>query len=59
MKKDFDFKNTKVGEKVYHVTMGWVTVNYNDRRDVEINECKMYNMDDREDSKDENPTIYP
>jgi len=57
--KNFNFKDAKVGDKVYHVSMGWVTVNYNDGHGIEINECKMYNMDGREDSKDENPTIYP
>jgi len=59
MKTNFNFKDTKVGDKVYHVAMGWVTVNYNDGHGIEINECKMYNMDGREDSNDENPTIYP
>ncbi len=59
MKTNFNFKDAKVGDKVYHVAMGWVTVNYNDGHGFEINECKMYNMDGREDSKDENPTIYP
>jgi hypothetical protein len=59
MKTNFNFKDTKVGDKVYHIAMGWVTVNYNDGHGIEVNECKMYNMDGREDSKDENPTIYP
>jgi len=59
MKTNFNFKDAKAGDKVYHVAMGWVTVNYNDGHGIEINECKMYNMDGREDSKDENPTIYP
>jgi len=57
--KNFNFKNAKVGDKVYHVAMGWVTVSYNDGHNIGVNIFKTYNINGKEDEKDENPTIYP
>jgi len=59
MKTNFNFKDAKVGDKVYHVAMGWVTVSYNDGHNIGVNIFKTYNINGKENEKDENPTIYP
>lgn len=57
--KNFDFKNAKVGDKVYHVVKGWIEIISTYPLAVETFDFKLYNLEGKEGEKDENPTIYP
>lgn len=59
MKTDFNFENAKVGDKVYHVSWGWVEVTDNDGSAFEIQDEYWYNYNGKFIDSNENPTIYP
>lgn len=59
MKKDFNFENAKLGNKVYHIVLGWVEVTDNDGCAFEVCDEHWFNYDGKEKYEDENPTIYP
>jgi len=59
MKTNFNFKDAKEGDKVYHVAKGWIEIIALHPWSVETYDFKLYNLEGKEDEKDENPTIYP
>lgn len=58
MEKEFDFRNHQVGDKVYHVTRGWVKIEHKEEGLFFV-EGKSYCYNGKFVTIDENPTIYP
>lgn len=58
MTKEFDFRNHQVGDKVYHITRGWVKIEHKEENRFSI-KVEAYSFNGKIRQSDENPTIYP
>ena len=58
MEKEFDFRNHQVGDKVYHIIDGWVTIQKKEKNCFYV-KAQYFNYNGRFSNIDENPTIYP
>lgn len=58
MEKEFDFRNHQVGDKVYHITRGWVKIEHKEKGLFFVDR-KSYYYNGKFVTIDENPTIYP
>jgi hypothetical protein len=58
MEKEFDFRNHQVGDKVYHIIDGWVTIQKKEQNCFYV-KSQYFNYNGKFSNIDENPTIYP
>ena len=58
MEKEFDFRNHQVGDKVYDIVDGWVTIEYKEE-DLFFVKGQSFIYNGKLRQNDENPTIYP
>ena len=58
MKKEFDFRNHQVGDKVYHIIHGWAKIEHKEQNCFHVKATSFY-YDGKSRENYENPTIYP
>ena len=58
METEFDFRNHKVGDNVYHIIHGWVTIEYKEQNSFYV-KTQSFNYGGKFRGNDKNPTIYP
>lgn len=58
MKTNFNFKDAKIGDKVYHVVWGWTEIKDKNEKELQSG-FGWFLFNGKKYNDDENPTIYP